>query len=1318
MAEQDPLNAFISKWGNSPTSSPASEALRNADLQRVKAGKNPLTASQTQRAVIAAQTRQPVTPIPEPDPTAIWTNVTNDITGLVKGIPQLPQALINEALSLGREAPDVEGVGGLLQLPLIRLLPGSYTASALLPGGVPAGDIAIHPVTTALDVLPFATKGLNVLGEGALARLPENLAIPETNLTVGQAPAARQLGTMSSARAVEQFMRENTAPLSMQDRVGLQTALAVGQRERAIPSLLSRKIAVNEAGTGLIDRAWRRRLAESPRMSRVLEMGSNAARSTRSLIARNEANQIIDARRQEAFIAGAKLSEELAGAFDEARVADVYEQLNRAFQDPDSFSTQAGFKIQTPDEARQFLDDDVKPWFDRVDESAQLVREQILGDTPYAGGREAFVRKYDGDGNVYTVEEWGKLTKADEVLYKRQTDLSDRATKILPRIQNSVESRFPGAIEASRLGMQLPSQAARAAEQFLELEKVVTGHIDGNYMPSWNKVSKAALEISANDAPALKKLLDDARDAQRTRANASINIRPATEMRTGSRLFYERAKANYEEAASRAATDPVFQQYRQAYELTRELDPMARVQARRILREQMGDDYHLLRYTVPDTPDFIKFYSDKLERQNLRSLMEPGEAARLQRQINETLYGMSKEGYRPEWLPGVAMEKAANVDSTSVRLTYFQPEYAKRRSFDYAPMNPDLGVNISYASLQDYMSRSSVPYITDEIQKLGVTGAELEKMLQHEAISQADRLSVPNRDQFIADYVNEAMGRGADARRARYIQFDPKKLWPTVADAPTAPLTDSIWLPKEVESIVVKSFKDSNSFFQQLFEPATDLFRVSVLLFAPAWHWNNILSNSFITGLTNPRAFLNLADEWNRMGGWGNFKSTITGAEDAAGGLEASLRGVGQEFSPQMQKVGFEGMLGAIENMTVKISKAKGKMALENAVSRFRTGNRILEEIQTSKAGAATSSAFGKMTGGSLALNSWFDDLFRRANFEAFYDSEFAKLTDEGVWNKTQVEAKAAEYALGQTQDWLMDWSQLLPVERGILRAVFPFYSFMSHIMRAALKYPFDHPTRVAVINAFTRAEIDDWQSRYPQIFRRLLGVPDVDNMDTFTGLNVDSFNPFRDVGNILTLGGMLSATNPLIQFVFKSVGVDPMSGGPEYAPNFVYDINEPMSRAYDSGNPVINLAKDIVPQLEAVSRFFGMDADFRKLEQENPAAANRALLSGLRLPQIYRTVNINEVLAKEEIKRFDDYGKAKRDLDIDRLARYSPEEAQLAKAMAEKQDAVDAAKSGQIEQMAAGGFTLPKNPAALSRMVVDSGGGPPANPLSAFITV
>jgi hypothetical protein len=1311
-SSEDPLQSFVNKWGEVPQGTPEQETLRSIDEQRVAVGKRPLTASQTQRAIQAATTRQPVTPMPERDPTAFWKNATDDITELVKGIPQLPMALVNEVMSFGN-APtrDVKGVGDIFEMPIIRLLPGAFTASAVLPGGAPISELAIRPVSTALDVLPFASAGVNSLGARALRNLPEATPIAGTTRgTVGSVPSAREFGTLASSKAVEGFLRENVQPLPLVDRVGLIAAQAKGSGLSPIPTIVTKTIEATPEGSLLLDRAWRRSMARTGAGQKALQF-SQGVRNMRSSVARNEANLIIEARRNDAYVAGARLEEDFTAAFPDADARNnAWEELSRAFDDPDSFSDQAGFKIKSPEEARDFLADEVKPFFDQVQTSVELLQAQTL--LPAATtGRDALVRLYRGDQNIYTIDEWKKLTDADQRLATARSVVSDKLIKPVDRIRSQLEQRFPGAVDARKAGMTVGGAAGRAADQFIELEKIVAGHIDGTYMQSWKTTAKSDLPINANDAAAIFDGLAAAKKATKRRNDLSVRIRPATEMRTGSRIFYQRAMENMQEAIRRSA-DPDFQAYRAAYENRLNLDPAARSQLTRQLRQQMGDEFYLLRYSTPDVPNFIRYYTDELERQNLRTLIEPAEIARLQQQVNKTLYSMAGEGYRPAWLPGVAMERAANVDSTSTRLTYFSPDYAKRRSFDYAPMNPSIGINISYASLQDYMSRTAVPYITDQIKSFGMTGVELQKMLQAEALSKASRVRPDQVGAFITEYVNDAMGMGSNPRTARFVQYDPKKLWPTLKDSPTASALETVWLPKEMESVIVQSFKDSNSFFQQLFEPVTDTFRMSVLLFAPAWHFNNIMSNSLITGLTNPKAFLNIVDEWNRMGGWGNFKKQVTQAKSAAGGIEESLRGVGQIYSPQMKRVGFEGMLGAIENMTINISAKKGKAAIENSIARFKTGNRVLNEIQSSKGVDAARSAFGRMTGGSLALNAWFDDLFRRANFEAFYDTEFKRLSDENIWSKDVIEQKAAEFALRNTQSWLMDWSQMLPVERGILRAVFPFYSFMSHILRAAIKYPFDHPVRVAIINAFTRAEIEDWQSRYPQIFRRLLGVPNVDEVDSWKAMNVDSFNPFRDVGNLFTMGGMLTSTNPLIQFVFKSVGVDPMSAGPEYAPNFVYDPLEPSGKTYDSGNPIINLAKDIVPQLDVLGKWMGLDADFRELEASNPAAAQRAILTGLRIPIVFREINVNELLAKEEIKRFDDYRKAASAMDVDRLARYSPELAELAESMAEKEQSI-ADAAGAAPQL-----QLPRDPRALSRIVSRGNGGPPSNPISDFVTV
>ena len=1315
--ERDPVSAFTSKWAGVPLDDGPTGTMQRIDLQRLKGGKAPLTESQTQRAIEAATTRKPVTPVPERDnPFAVWSNLTGDITDLVKGIPQLPMALVNEVRALPtimERASDANSFGDLAQLPGVRLIPGSFTASALLPGGVPAGEVLTRPVSTVLDVLPFASTAGKINAGNALTR----------------AGIDSRLGSVPAARIAKATLKSPPSELARADRVGLQTAVALGEGRRFIPDLLTRRV---DPRTGeIVLRPALEEFRATPTGQRVFSF-SQANRNLASRIKRTEAQmvggestaEIQTLKDLEANKLGRQWQTDLRAEFGDDLVAanEASRQMRQVIADPIAlgFTTPEGAIAAT-------LPERLQPFARRyLDELLPELEQQRFRDFGPLG-RDPFVARYDGE--VYLRAEAAKLRRADDRLSSAAAKLTglnpDRfAARLAKRtglvdpqaIIRQANDMFPDPLARfAYLSDTFGDTAARQMSEFGQLlddraaafRALQTG--DPTEMlaatrnaTSYRRVSEGLL--SPKEFSSYAKPITELRAAAKARQSAQRSIIPARFTETGKRLFYERSKESYDTAL---ALPP---DLRQSYlDMLDEFPPgnPGRPAALRAFRESVGPDtYRLLQYRRPDTDLLPTPLSEETFRQNIRTFVDDGEINRIDASIRSTLNQLRDDGYQPTYVPGVAFERAPRIDSTSIRTSFSSPDFAKRRTFDYAPQHADLGVSVSYTAFQDYMSRFAEPYMANQIKDMvGINGADLLYRLEAQGVEGAGRLRVAagtrEWDLFVNDYINLAKDRG-------FVVYDPAEIFPTQSGLakPTRDLTEMTFIPSEMESLIKRMFDDQTSYFQRLFDPISQTFRTSVLLFSPAWHFNNVLSGALLTAVTNPSAFLQMRDQWTRRGGWGRMLSRKDALALPANATE------GQRL------VQFEGLMGSLENDVISLSRERGQ--LENSLARTRTVSRIWNDVQESKAAQGVVDRFNRTRDWSLNLNAFWDDLFRAANFEASYEKVLKETLADGV-PEGEAMMHAAERALERTQTIFMDWTQMLPVERGILRAVFPFYAWSSHVMRLAFKLPFDHPARVAVINNFTRAELEDWQSEFPQIFRRILGFADPETADRFVGLNVDAFNPFRDVGNILTMGGMVAMTNPMIQQVFRAVGVDPMSGGPEYAPNFVYDPSSPSGTELDSGNPVINLAGSIVPQARALARWAGMDEEFRSLERTNPAAAQRMLLSGLRVPIVYRDIDVDEVLGKEEIRRFNAYRKAAGEAkkgDGGALARFDPALAERLVALTAGQRDQQAERIGQVVEQVEQGNPL----TAAARLNVEAAdeirGTQPLLPATQFVTV
>src|SRR5215510_836215 len=81
----------------------------------------------------------------------------------------------------------------------------------------------------------------------------------------------------------------------------------------------------------------------------------------------------------------------------------------------------------------------------------------------------------------------------------------------------------------------------------------------------------------------------------------------------------------------------------------------------------------------------------------------------------------------------------------------------------------------------------------------------------------------------------------------------------------------------------------------------------------------------------------------------------------------------------------------------------------------------------------------------SFRANETMDNAYRLAGFLDEFDRGMKK-------GMTAEEAGVA--GLDMANKFMPRWLEMTPIERSVLRAVFPFYAFMSHIFRFASRYP------------------------------------------------------------------------------------------------------------------------------------------------------------------------------------------------------------------------------------------------------------------------
>lgn len=332
--------------GISPT---AYNAVLQYDAQRVGQGAQPLSNDQTALALRAADTQ--LTPTAPPQ-RSIWNvpgNAISDITDIAQSIPKLPIGLFNTVKDLPNfpkriaeaQAAGANPITALAQAPGVNLIPGSYVVGQAAKGPEGLRELATHPVQTALDVLPAASK----LAEGTEVAKAAALA------TESDSAAARALGTKRPIRAVL------TRAL---DEHGNLTPTRVGQLGQAIMDTS-------------LGQTWQKMFGPESR-----------AQSTMAYTSSMRANEMLDGARDPALITSDPARQEMIKTAREAhalRVGEALDQFNIPREEVPAVTT----LMTTGDWRAPTIPDNVKAFIGYANQltdrfASQLTDQGLLGN--------------------------------------------------------------------------------------------------------------------------------------------------------------------------------------------------------------------------------------------------------------------------------------------------------------------------------------------------------------------------------------------------------------------------------------------------------------------------------------------------------------------------------------------------------------------------------------------------------------------------------------------------------------------------------------------------------------------------------------------------------------------------------------------------------------------------------------------------------------------------------------------------------------------------------------------------------------------------
>ena len=1239
----------------------ASPAVRNTavtlDRDRVARGTTPYSQTETAIGMQAAQRNAPIVPRPDQP---IWQDAVTDVTSFVQGIPKLPGLMVGELgavrnVDLGQAfqgvSNPVEAIGAAAQVPGVRMLPGAFIAGAFAPGAGGVGELLDHPVYTALDVLPYASKAAKSTRTVKLAgELADQSVVPRE--TFGQlTPEAR---TPPIRTLVTKFQRGGPRVVPyIDDATGLEVPGAQMLESNRIGQAFSNaRTRLKASGPG--------RFATEAHGYVAQEMMQGANRSTAKLI--------VDPIEQ-AF-KGEKVDNLPAEQFVRVRKAMAETTLSSTdqqnlYREALAATDRAGFIDSLTAEQRAYIDPILEASDTLRNEyvaRGELVPVEFPHGTEYLLPREAkmvtgrrdqlaYLRRLDGIRQALTSD--GPVDAAS-VLENLRTSTAPNLKAHRAEIRGSLAALSDAGYDISALIDEVPrlSNANQVAAFLARLPEDVASLPART--PSVLDDTFAALKARRGGDRIMAEAVDRFERGDWSGARSKLKSLASRSKFDMPDIDLEAARAELKLRAGRDKALAQLDQVAPRTALTKARNAVDRVEARvapqrfaEYIRSTADAEFMSEVRNMDLTPEQKLSVAEAVDARMVAQVSQIDGIGPLDAELIDlyrTLFADAKarwqefaaQGVDPIYVHKVSADDVARMEHPFVLNRKPAPSALKRGvSAETFHGTPDLGLSVSHYAYEIMLRDASADFLNWVSGRFGVDAATVQARYVDKARAIAEQTGRPlgevTQDLLSKDWKPmrqaEWMGSTSDIAAGQGI----KPIRGARAEALSTGANSQVLIPADLYNNLERLLPKDPTTLGKVLSAPMEAFRTAVLPLSVRWHYNNILGNAVMYAVrANPLDMVRYAREAWGMAKRGEF-GRLEGAPSSSSLKEAM---VGRTVT-KATKLPMAQRLAVAHTAMAGVTQGRLTRAIVD-----RLGPRGITWLEK----GADAGARGKQW--SYDVNQMFDDFFRSMAYLSGSKAKAKSLARElgvSVDEVASMSARDIERAgVMKAREILQNWDRMTPIERGFIKNVFPFYSWTSHILRYVGRLPADHPWRLSVMARFSETEYNDHLSGVPENLRRLFFIGNPDDHGRIAAFNTDSFNPFRDIGSWVSLAGwmagqeggdpyaVLSQLNPMIGATLSSIGVDP-SRGPDLYPNLEYDPESGGLRA-SVGNLPLTLIGNTIPQLEGLSMLFGRNQEFSDLARTNPEAAGRMLVGSFGLPMPFQSVDMDAQQMKSEI--------------------------------------------------------------------------------------
>ncbi len=1178
-------------------------------------GDTPMSEAERTRAILASYNPNNVTPLPTDTPSTgsgisaighFFSNVEHDAANIFTGLQ--PTKLIPSI---------VDGVVNTIEHPSWVLNPEKNTLAQWIPGVAAIGEylqggwsnVASHPLISFLDVLPLADTGVGVLAKAGLgAGIAERAGIPEALL--------------GRSRLLGQDAQNGVGVLTLARKL-------VGNIPTRTQGLFTNADGLPEFG----------RLTVSTRLKHYANThmaGSDQAKLAGSMVKITSA-----------------ASHELASrsqAWDEAYAKLTPEQARQAYDIWTGLDKELGGNDRQTLVNDDRLPVEMKQFFDQTFKVMDFVQEKLL-----AAGEGSMVEMPDG------TMEWRAAKGVDQKVVTARDKLAqsidavDKASKEADRRADNIAKNDTVAQPAFETLAKFGSQAKAAMDDPAQIAKLL-GRPSANatqirlvndIFGEGKLIDQVQAAYGAKDFDAMRRLTLQlskkfknksisgdlmAPDPLNTGLQAPVRVSPmfATSRSLAENLYkYAKGRKRDEDALQAAIAKGGLHKKIAAYaKATKTFDrvyrdnpaadwqPLAiRLQVENLAKSEEG------KVAVAKALEHFKnegAVSEEAEKEFrddptrlvgimmahvkassssvFAGMLSPGEINRAMEDAKSEIESLRARGFVPHWMPNVtAKEAEGRFGEYHIRiqpLTHQSVDAAGSRMLDMRNSVFDIHAGFSKA-MWEQVSRDANAQFIDDIVIPGhaYKQSDLEAIL---AKMHPDMRNLATDEAAIARVLESEWG---------LTKFDPDARFGISSKHIKG--GETLWMPREMVDGLQKTVERNQVDPSGGLAGATKIFRTAVLGYSPRFIAHIGLGGTFLLALRHPFSFRFIPDALKMMQD-PDFRAQI----------HTTSTQIGFDKPESMGASAFH--------------EATGKTFV------WHWGQHLMEKLNLDP--SKMTSWLQVVPQMVFKLTNTMTDMQRtlvyldgaaKAEGRGFYiDPE----TGERI---EMTDARAQEEGMRAANRTMGNLSAMSPFERSWLTTVMPFYGWTKHVLTYVAEYPVDHPYRAMFLANMANMNSDEvakgLYTRIQNLF--FLGTPDANG--NVSAVDVRALNPLRDVANYATLGGVISALNPVVSAPFAVVDPQIVFGSNTLYPTLTYNQLYGTRTAAPGGN-VLTAAEQFVPELTTLDAALGLSAQYRGLQRSNPAAFTKLIFESLNIPfaQVQH-INLKQIAAQQEIDRY-----------------------------------------------------------------------------------